>query len=568
MSKNILLLGEFSTGKSAFLNMLLGVQLLPEQLDSTNLPIVKIQAGNPGGIGMREPGQKYPRNIGSWSDIPDDWNGFEHAEVTVAGHPYLDKGLVFWDTPGINTTNSHHKKHLDEFLNSTSSDFLWVFYFVSGNLTSTSMEFLRQNRSLWDKMTIIVNIKEVMQESQSRLIESELKKTVWTQLSNLPVELLYIGDACEEFNALSDKNRGGLSDYDLMRKWSELNIDLNELLERHADNVIGVDLFDLILTFADMPEPQIEMEEEKVQLSESKLQLVENPSYTARGDFDTREVSVEVDEFNLTIKSAKLLLEKEKPKEAERLFRKAAEQGHPDAQFELGILCQYDRAIKGKSKEAIKWYEKAAEHGHAKAQYQLGRCYYLGWGVKGKKETAVNWYQKAADQGHPGAQTDLATCYQFGNGTKQNELEAVKWFKKAANQGHADAQYQLGNLYSWGELLDYLDDEDELEYEHKKEAAKWLRKAADQGHDDAIGSLGDVLSDIGGSENEAESVKWYKKAADLGNSDSQYSLGKCYRYGKGVTIDLSQAIKWFRKAANNGHTNAKIGLRALTGNTT
>jgi formylglycine-generating enzyme len=299
MSKDILLLGEFSTGKSAFLNMLLGVQLLPEQLDSTNLPIVKIQAGNPGGIGMREPGQKYPRNIESWSDIPDDWKDFDHAEVAVPGHPYLDKGLVFWDTPGINTTNSHHKQHLDEFVKSKSSRFLWVYYFVSGNLSSTSMEFLKQNRSLWDRLTIIVNIKEVMPADQSRQIESEVKKTVWTQVGNIPVHLLCVGDACEEFNERSEKSREGLSDYDLMRKWSEIKIDLSELLDHKTEDVIGVDIFDLVLTFADMPETQIEMEQEKVHLSNSKSHLDEKSRKPIKELDTSRMVLVEGGKFQM-----------------------------------------------------------------------------------------------------------------------------------------------------------------------------------------------------------------------------------------------------------------------------
>ena len=42
MSKEILLLGEFSTGKSAFINMLLGVSILPERLESTDFSVIKI----------------------------------------------------------------------------------------------------------------------------------------------------------------------------------------------------------------------------------------------------------------------------------------------------------------------------------------------------------------------------------------------------------------------------------------------------------------------------------------------------------------------------------------------
>ena len=50
--------------------------------------------------------------------------------------------------------------------------------------------------------------------------------------------------------------------------------------------------------------------------------------------------------------------------------------------------------------EAARWYRKAAEQGHANAQYELGWCYFLGQGVKENREEAKKWWKKAADQGH------------------------------------------------------------------------------------------------------------------------------------------------------------------------
>jgi hypothetical protein len=446
MSKDILLLGEFSTGKSAFLNMLLGVQLLPEQLDSTNLPVVKIQAGDPGGIWLRETGQKNPRAIGSWSDIPQDWNEFAHAEVTVSGHPYLEKGLTFWDTPGINTTNSHHKQHLDDYLKSQDSGFLAVLFFVSGNLTSTSIEFLKQNRSLWDKMTIIVNIKEVLGERQSRQIETEVKKTVRTQIGNLPVELLYIGDACEEFNDLSEKNRIGLSDYELMRKWSELRIELSELLERHDDEVIGTDLFEIILTYADMPESDVEKvaDEDETQKTASKANSVENASTGIPKNAPTKSTTTKAEEFDLLIKKARSLIKKKKPNEALALFQKAANKKQAEAFYALGQSYFDELGINENSKLSAKLYEKAADHGHAEAQFELGKHYYFGDGKKQDGKKAVKWLKKAANQGHIAAEYVIGLCLDnHVKGIERNRAEARKWFKKAAKKGHAAAKVRL-----------------------------------------------------------------------------------------------------------------------------
>ena len=50
--------------------------------------------------------------------------------------------------------------------------------------------------------------------------------------------------------------------------------------------------------------------------------------------------------------------------------------------------------------EAVSWYRKAADQGHAVAQFNLGVCYAKGTDIAKDKAEAVSWYRKAADQGH------------------------------------------------------------------------------------------------------------------------------------------------------------------------
>ena len=57
--------------------------------------------------------------------------------------------------------------------------------------------------------------------------------------------------------------------------------------------------------------------------------------------------------------------------------------------------------------EAVKWYRKAAEQGHAEAQYALGYSYQYGHGAAQDDEEAANWYRKAAEQGHEAARQEL-----------------------------------------------------------------------------------------------------------------------------------------------------------------
>ena len=58
-------------------------------------------------------------------------------------------------------------------------------------------------------------------------------------------------------------------------------------------------------------------------------------------------------------------------------------------------------------KKAFEWWEKAAEQGHADAQYNLGVMYELGHGVDQSDSRAMQWYAKADAQGFEIAQVAI-----------------------------------------------------------------------------------------------------------------------------------------------------------------
>jgi TPR repeat protein len=125
--------------------------------------------------------------------------------------------------------------------------------------------------------------------------------------------------------------------------------------------------------------------------------------------------------------------------------------------------------------EAVKWFRKAAEQGNADAQYNLGCCYYDGKGVEKDSAEAVKWTRKAAEQNDADAQFSLGDSYGSGKGVEKDDIEAAKWYRKAAEQGHTDAQNNLGVSYAFGTgvVKDYV------------ESYKWLDLAAAKGSDNA-----------------------------------------------------------------------------------
>ena len=89
--------------------------------------------------------------------------------------------------------------------------------------------------------------------------------------------------------------------------------------------------------------------------------------------------------------------------------------------------------------EAVKWARKAAEQGHTQAQFLLAFMYVHGRGVTQDDAEAVKWYRKAAEQGHDNAQFNLGAMYAKGRGILQDNVQAYAWLNIAAAQGLAPA---------------------------------------------------------------------------------------------------------------------------------
>lgn len=99
----------------------------------------------------------------------------------------------------------------------------------------------------------------------------------------------------------------------------------------------------------------------------------------------------------------------------------------------------YDPAIPDTLPLAFQLYKKAAEQGHAEAQLQVAFRFLRGLGVDQSPMWAAHWYQKSATQGYDEAQVALARLYEAGTGVRQDKGKARYWWKQAAAQGHPEA---------------------------------------------------------------------------------------------------------------------------------
>lgn len=209
-------------------------------------------------------------------------------------------------------------------------------------------------------------------------------------------------------------------------------------------------------------------------------------------------------------------------------YRKAAERGHVSSQWKLGTLLE--------TPEALDWLEKAAEAGHLEAQFEFAHRLEL----QERYPQAFRWFKRSEQGGHPEAPYRLGMCYLRGLGTPRSLSKAKACFAVAAEKGHPGAQFELATLLFDGGNV--------------REAAQWYQAAAEQGQVEAQHALALFEKEPG------KAIVWYRKAAEAGHVPSMHALGELHYYGEGGTKDWEAAAHWYRRAAERGHAPSQYSL--------
>ena len=151
----------------------------------------------------------------------------------------------------------------------------------------------------------------------------------------------------------------------------------------------------------------------------------------------------------------------------------AAAQHKPEAEHRLGLMDASERPPNWMG--AAEWFRRAAEQGYANAQYNLGVLYAEGKGVEASKVTAGEWFAKAAVQGHRDAALDYGIMVFRGDGVKKDEKVGAEWLMVSARRGNPVAQNRVARLYATGRVFEV----------DPAEATKWHILAKTAGRSDA-----------------------------------------------------------------------------------
>jgi hypothetical protein len=127
---------------------------------------------------------------------------------------------------------------------------------------------------------------------------------------------------------------------------------------------------------------------------------------------------------------------------ATSIWRPLAEAGDPDAQFNLGQAYRLGRGVKLSLAAAQTWFKRAAEQGHLDAQANLGLLLF----DNGDRTDAVRWLKTAAERGEPRAMLIYGTAMFNGDGVVRDPVLAYAYVSRSAAQGFAPAKTTLAEM--------------------------------------------------------------------------------------------------------------------------
>lgn len=123
-------------------------------------------------------------------------------------------------------------------------------------------------------------------------------------------------------------------------------------------------------------------------------------------------------------------------------WRGPAIAGNPDAQFNLGQAYKLGRGVKADLAQAEEWYRKAAVQGHEQAEDNYGLALFQN----GKRAEAVQWLTRSSERGEPRAQYVLGTMYFNADSVQRDWVRAYALIVRASQSGLPQASTALAQM--------------------------------------------------------------------------------------------------------------------------
>lgn len=215
----IVVVGEFSTGKSTFINALLQREILPSKVTPTTATVNFIRHINELGRASSEPVAKVVYKNNKEIEIPylqlADYVTEMSAKVNVSEEirhvdlyvesPYLENGVVLVDTPGLQALHSEHERITKEQIKKSNASILLFNMEQPGKLSE--IKFLRDLSDSIHRIFFVANrldgvptdqVQEVKDQLEGALRENDYQKIEESRAVIYPVSALQALKARDE----------------------------------------------------------------------------------------------------------------------------------------------------------------------------------------------------------------------------------------------------------------------------------------------------------------------------------------------------------------------------------
>jgi TPR repeat protein len=288
--------------------------------------------------------------------------------------------------------------------------------------------------------------------------------------------------------------------------------------------------------------------------------------------------------------------------EALRLFQEAADEGDPDAQYNLGVLfaAMHEQGADLRQREALAVLHlyAASTAGHPGALMAMGYRHMHGYGVPKACTTAalnyievakkiasvysagmpqavelirlnlhqkdrkvissseMNLFVQIATSGDTTVAAAIGKRYLLGiEGFRQDYRKAKHYLRLAANRNHPGALSLLGYMYCLG-----LGTSKNLD-----SAYSFFVSASAQ--NDPLGHNGLGFIYFKGTTAQARNLRLafrhFNESAHGGSSDGMFNLASMYLTGTGTEQSFQRAVLWYTQALDRGHTPAAYSLAVM-----
>ncbi len=540
----VMVMGEFSRGKSTFINALVGQSITEVGATPTTAVITKLTYGLADKITvfMRDGSVKF-YDTDKFTTLTAE-SGEEadklHEEIDyVERNLPIDflKSMSIIDSPGLNSIKPVHEETTKNFMDKSDT----VIWILDANEVGRQTEIDAMKR-LNPRLAplVLVNKIDAINEDEGESSEKILSD-IAHKLSNNKLEYQKIVgiSAKMAFQGKIKNNKKMIVESNIGEFYDAVDTMILPNREKYKWNSMLDGLARIVFSVGNV------LHDKKVENGKRK-----NTDYAAY--IETEEsLSTAFDELENIADFVMTAIESTHSTKRIRL--------NPAEKTFYGVLHWLGLFVKKDNEVSLQYLEEAAVRNDTVAQVILIDVYTN----LNQTDRMTYWQDKVYSSTSSADKNAGKAEYEKGKSCEEvdNYQEAVEWYKKADALGNADAAFKIAEIYDYVDYFEFhgidydeINDEEYVRIEEKWdekseiESIKWYLKAAEKNNIDAMVGLGLKYNEDG---NEAEALKWLEKAAALGSADAMFHIADDFEYA-----DEKKQIEWYRKAAIAGSVDA------------